>query len=212
MSLAEGGWRLRQMAWSLRHSGVARLVLKSSSLTFQQILPGGWGVCHTTPRIHTAVYPLHPPPQKNSSPVAQADWAPWPTRIMFLLTYVYVRTLALMEVDDLGFHRPAKIRSTRGARTWRDTAWLLLCWGDWGGEMWPLLSLHCKKSYLVNWVKSSGKTGQSIFTREGWLKKLWDLFQPSLSRPVETLHQHQSQHTELKLSPIQNGPIAWLQT
>lgn len=60
MSLAEGRWRLRQMAWSLRHSGVARLVLKSSSLTFQQILPGGWGVCHTTPRIHAAVHPLHP--------------------------------------------------------------------------------------------------------------------------------------------------------
>ena len=58
-SLAKRGWRLRQMAWSLQHSGVARLVLKSSSLTFQQILPGGWGVCHTTPRIHTAPHHHH---------------------------------------------------------------------------------------------------------------------------------------------------------
>lgn len=63
MSLAKRGWRLRQMAWSLQHSGVARLVLKSSSLTFQQILPGGWGVCHTTPRIHTALF--NPPPKKK---------------------------------------------------------------------------------------------------------------------------------------------------
>lgn len=68
MSLAEGGWRLRQMAWSLRHSGVARLVLKSFSLTFQQILPGGWGVCHTTPMIGTAVRPLHPAATTPTSP------------------------------------------------------------------------------------------------------------------------------------------------
>lgn len=70
MSLAKRGWRLRQMAWSLQHSGVARLVLKSSSLTFQQILPGGCGVCHTTPRIHTALLtPPHPPtPTSNPLP------------------------------------------------------------------------------------------------------------------------------------------------
>lgn len=59
------------MAWSLQHSGVACLVLKSSSLTFQQILPGGWGVCHTTPSIHTALFtllphPLLPPPPSCS--------------------------------------------------------------------------------------------------------------------------------------------------
>lgn len=204
MILAEGGWRLRQMAWSLRHSGVARLVLKSSSLTFQQILPGGWGVCRTTPRIHTAVHPLHPaattlPSKKNSSSVAQADRALWPTRIMFLLTYVYFCTLALIKVDDLGFHRPAK--------TPLDCSYVV-----GGGEMWPLLPLHCKKSYLVNWVKSRGKTVQSIFTGEGRLKKLWDWFQASLSRPVDTPHQHQSRHAALKPFPIQNGPKAWLQT
>lgn len=41
-----------------------------------------------------------------------------------------------------------------------------------------------------------------FFTAEGRPKKLWDSFQPSLSRPVETLHQHQSQHMELK--PLSN--------
>lgn len=70
MSLAKRGWRLRQMAWSLQHSGVARLVLKSCSLTFQQILPGGWGVCHTTPRIHTALF--NPPTQKKKKSPASS--------------------------------------------------------------------------------------------------------------------------------------------
>lgn len=76
-SLAGRGWRLRQMAWSLQHSGVARLVLKSSSLTFQQILPGGWGVCHTTPRIHTGS--LHPS-------------APSFPHIQYIYIYKYIHT------------------------------------------------------------------------------------------------------------------------
>lgn len=75
MSLARRGWRLRQMAWSLQHSGVDCMVLKSSSLTFQQILPGGWGVCHTTPRIHTA-----PPPPIHTHPSGL-----WPLYSTFLL-------------------------------------------------------------------------------------------------------------------------------
>lgn len=84
MSLAKRGWRLRQMAWSLQHSGMARLVLKSSSLTFQQILPGGWGVCHTTLRIHAALYPLPPTPKKYLPLLPQPNW---PLRITFLLFY-----------------------------------------------------------------------------------------------------------------------------
>lgn len=78
MSLAKRGWRLRQMAWSLQHSGVARLVLKSSSLTFQQILPGGSGVCHTTPRIHKALFTPHPALPPNPSPASPLS--PWPNR------------------------------------------------------------------------------------------------------------------------------------
>lgn len=78
--------------------------------------------------------PRHNPhPPKKCSSVAQADRAPWPTHVTFLPTYVYVRTLVLMEVDDLGFHRPAKIRGTRGEQTWKDTAPLLLCRGRVGG-------------------------------------------------------------------------------
>lgn len=135
MSLAEGGWRLRQMAWSLRHSGVVRLVLKSSSLTFQQILPGGWGVCHTTPRIHTAAHPLHPTaittPSWSKFLLCRSGRAsPWPPRIVFLRTYVYVRTLARMEVDNLGFRRAAKTRNTRG-RGYEET--LLDCSYGGGG-------------------------------------------------------------------------------
>lgn len=89
MSLAKRGWRLRQMAWSLQHSGVARLVLKSSSLTFQQILPGGWGVCHTTPRIHTARFTL-PSPPFSSVPPPPLQPSLWPLCIAFLLFYPYI--------------------------------------------------------------------------------------------------------------------------
>lgn len=48
--------------------------------------------------------------------------------------------------------------------------------------MRPLLSLHRTKSYLVNWVKSRGKTVQSIYIGEGRPKELLDSFQPRLSR------------------------------
>lgn len=88
-SLAKRGWRLRQMAWSLQHSGVARLVLKSSSLTFQQILPGGWGVCHTTPRIHTALFTPISPPFSSVSPTDPAsDHCVLPS-LYFIPTYEY---------------------------------------------------------------------------------------------------------------------------
>lgn len=94
MSLATRGWRLRQMAWSLQHSGVACMVLKSSSLTFQQILPGGWGVCHTTPRIRTALFnpptiPLFlcrpPPPHTHTLPASDHSIL---HSCYFVLTYV----------------------------------------------------------------------------------------------------------------------------
>lgn len=113
MSLAKRGWRLRQMAWSLQHSGVARLVLKSSSLTFQQILPGGWGVCHTTPRIHTALFtPPFPPSPLSPRPNWASDHSASHS-CYFILTYVYIHTLTCIEVD---LYRPGKIRSTRGCR------------------------------------------------------------------------------------------------
>lgn len=90
MSLAARGWRLRQMAWSLQHSGVARLVLKSSSLTFQQIQPGGWGVCHTTPRIHAALFHLPPsPPLPSLSPVPDHSV---PCSLTFTYVYIQIHT------------------------------------------------------------------------------------------------------------------------
>lgn len=80
MSLAKRGWRLRQMAWSLQHSGVARLVLKSCSLTFQQIYQ----------EAGESVTPLQgstrPPPQKKKKFLPLL----WPFCIAFLLLYPHI--------------------------------------------------------------------------------------------------------------------------
>lgn len=130
MSLAKRGWRLRQMAWSLQHSGVARLVLKSSSLTFQQILPGGWGVCHTTPRIHTALFNLPSPPFLLClPPSSRASDHCALLSYYFILTYVYIHTLTCIVAGHLDLYKPGKIRRTRGCRY----VWLLLWKGNQGG-------------------------------------------------------------------------------
>lgn len=171
MSLAKRGWRLRQMAWSLQHSGVARLVLKSSSLTFQQILPGGWGVCHTTPRIHTALFTplLSPPPILSPGPNRASDHSV----SYFILTYVYIHTLTCIEVDH---YRPGTIRITRGCRydqTPSDCSYGKEPGGlNW--ERWPLLTLQYKKSYSVNTRPNHGGTVQSIYIRGRRHKKLFD--------------------------------------
>lgn len=117
-SLATTGWRLRQMAWSLQHSGVARLVLKSSSLTFQQILPGGWGVCHTTPRIHAAPFLPLPPPINAPTQQFQSFWPLYITFLLFFSTSSSPHTFShinIKKVDQLDLHRADKIGSTRGA-------------------------------------------------------------------------------------------------
>lgn len=141
MSLAKRGWRLRQMAWSLQHSGVARLVLKSSSLTFQQILPGGWGVCHTTPRIHTARFTLPSPPSPLSSPPSsRASDHSALLSFYFILTYVYIHTLTCIVVGHLDLYNAGKIRRTRGVQICL-TALMEKEPGGLNWERWPLLWL-----------------------------------------------------------------------
>ena len=159
MSLAKRRWRLRQMAWSLQHSGVARLVLKSSSLTFQQILPGGWGVCHTTPRIHMA--PFTPPtplllPSYPPIPSTPPQHGPLTTlyRIPAILSSHMYRACSHLDAcrgGSCGLVRWEALGGGGGGgeqQIWRDSV-RLLSWKkepkrlNW--ERWPLLSLQCKK-------------------------------------------------------------------
>lgn len=150
MSLAKRRWRLRQMAWSLQHSGVARLVLKSSSLTFQQILPGGWGVCHTTPSIHTARFTLLPHPLLPPS-CSRASGHSVSHFYYFILTYVEIRVFAYLHicifaVGHLDLYRPGEISSSRGADKKRGQVH--------SEEMRPCCHCSIKTLFCKHWCKS----------------------------------------------------------
>lgn len=109
--------------------------------------------------------PTPPPPptpfqKKNSTASPLSPGANWASdhsishSCFFILTYVCIHTITCMEVGHLDHYRPGKIRSSTGCgyeETLPDCSYVVVVGG------WPLLSLHCKKSYSVNWAKSWGK-------------------------------------------------------